>query len=745
MTTADGAGPVLATKLAVPPVPARLVDRPRLTRLLDAARDLPVTAVTAGAGEGKTTLLAAWARAQATAPAWVTLDAGDDDPGRFWAHVTAALATCAPAATDRARAALAVPSVDPLAVAVPELLNGLAGGRRVVLVLDDVHEVTDRQVTEGLEFLVDHLPPALHLVLGSRAEPPVGLPRLRARGQLAEVRAADLRFRGTEARALLSGLVHGVPHPATTDRLLARTEGWAAGLVLGGLALRARAGGRPGPPGPPGEQAAVEYLTAEVLAQLPGSDRDLLACAAALDRVSGPLCDAVLERTRSGAALAALERRGVPVTATGSGWHRVHPVFGAAVLGELDRPDRVCDLRRRAADWLLAGGLVEEAVRARIAAGDLPGAAAALVEHSAAFIESGRVGVLAELGARITPQSGVGVPFLLTLAWAAGASGRLDRVPGLLDRAEQRLREGAADPGFPGFASTAGAVAALRSVYGSSGDGHLAREQARRAVAAEDDARLPGWVVARVALGGALLAAGAPDDALPVLEQAWSAPALAVLPTFSRLEVAGLLAWCRVQAQDPAGADRLLRSTADDAAALESQLGDAAAAAVALLHASAALLAEQAGDLRTARRRSARAVELVAVSAHPAVAVLVLLAAAGTALACGEGRAALALLDRARESAGEAAVDAGGRITELTARAGGQVARHSRAVLLEPLTDREVSVLRALSGPLSRREIAGELHLSLNTVKGYTASLYRKLGVDSRAEAVARAAELGLA
>jgi LuxR family maltose regulon positive regulatory protein len=253
-------------------------------------------------------------------------------------------------------------------------------------------------------------------------------------------------------------------------------------------------------------------------------------------------------------------------------------------------------------------------------------------------------------------------------------------------------------------------------------------------------------VVARVALGGALLAGGDTAAALGVLEDAWSAPAVGVLPASSRLEVAGLLAWCLLETGDADRARQLVRTTSADVAELESALGDAAAGATALLYAAAARLDWLAGDHRSARSRSARAAELVAVQAHPAVAVLVLVDAAETALRCGEVGAALALVDQARESARDAppVSQVSERIAALTAEAGSRAARVSREVLLEPLTEREVSVLRRLRGPLSRREIAAELHLSVNTVKGYTAGLYRKLGVNSRADAVARAAELGL-
>lgn len=346
------------------------------------------------------------------------------------------------------------------------------------------------------------------------------------------------------------------------------------------------------------------------------------------------------------------------------------------------------------------------------------------------------------------------VPLLLSLAWAAGVTNRLDLATDLLDRADERLAA-EPDPGFPGFAGAAGAAAALRAVYGTAAvdSPEVALAAARQAVAVEQDPALPGWVAARVALGGSLLAAGLPEEALASLEQAWQSPALRVLPAFNRLEVAGLLAWCLVQGDDAdadAGRDararRLLRGTADEASALEAALGAAAAAAVALRYAAEGVLERRAERLPAARERATRAADLVAIGTHPAVAVVVLLSAAETALADDDAPAALRLLDRAREAGLDAPPSPlrEAQAAALEARAGHRAADRIRLRLPEPLTDREISVLRALRGSLSRREIGVELALSVNTVKGYTASIYRKLDVGSRREAVERGRGLGL-
>lgn len=742
-------------RAAVPPVPPSLVARPRLLRRMTEAA--PVTAVLAGAGWGKSTLVAAWAHRAPELVAWVSLDRRHDDPARFWTHVATALGTVAPEAAGTALRALAVPSLDPVDVAVPELLTGLAAAPApLALVLDDLHEVTDRRVLDGLEFFLDHLPGTLRVVLAARTAPSIGLARLRARGRLADVTAADLRFTPDEARDLLTAVVRGDPGTALPE-LLERTEGWAAGLVLGALALRDRAEGWAAPPGPPGQQHATDYLIAEVLAGQSAERQDLLVRTAPLARLSGPLCDAVLGRSGSGALLAGLARDGVFVTALdGDGtWYGVHPVFRAALAQASSSPADAAEVRRRAATWFWEHDLVEEAIRARLDAGDHPGAAEWLVHGATAFLSSGRIGVLSELGSRLDPSVvASSVPLLLSLAWAAGVTNRLDRASELLDRADEGLAAGP-DPGFPGFASARGAAAALRSVFGTGAvdQPEVALAAAREATALELDPSLPGWVAARVALGGSLLAEGRPEEALESFEQAWTSPASRVLPAFNRLEVAGLLAWCLVRSDDAdadpardARARRLLRTTEDEAAALEAELGAAAAAAVALRYAAAGVLERRAGHLPAAREHADRAAELVSVGTHPALAVVVLLSAADTALAADDAPAALRLLDRARDVALDAppSPTRDAQAAALEARAGRRAASRVRPRLPEPLTDREVSVLRALRGTLSQREIGAELALSVNTVKGYTKSLYRKLDVGSRREAVERGRDLGL-
>jgi ATP/maltotriose-dependent transcriptional regulator MalT len=234
---------LLATKLHVPgPLPG-FVPRPRLVEALSEGLAQRLILVCAPAGSGKTALLADWARRNDRLVAWLSLDTADNDPARFWRHVVAALDRVRPGIGERAGPLLGPPAPSSFEGLVATLINELAaqpGADEVLLVLDDYQLIDAQQVHMSLAFLLGHLPPGLHLVLASRSDPPLPLARLRAGGQLAELRAGDLRFTAAESAALLREAT-GAELPGTTvAALAARTEGWAAGLQLAGLSLRGR-------------------------------------------------------------------------------------------------------------------------------------------------------------------------------------------------------------------------------------------------------------------------------------------------------------------------------------------------------------------------------------------------------------------------------------------------------------------------------------------------------------------------
>ncbi|MGN6176505.1 MAG: hypothetical protein ACTHPS_26675, partial [Streptosporangiaceae bacterium] len=309
----SGQNVLLATKLHVPRPQPGFVPRRRLMEALDEGLTKGRVLVCAPVGSGKTALLADWARSGGRPVAWLGLDGGDSDPARFWRYAVAAL--------DRARPGLAgrvgPPPQRSFEGLVTALINELAadpGADELLLVLDDYHLVDSGPVHESVAFLLENLPPALRVVVSGRADPPLPLARLRARGQLAEVRAADLRFTPEEAAALLGGVVGseltareaagpGLPGPVVAA-LVARTEGWAAGLQLAGLSLRGHADAAGFVAAFSGSHRFVlDYLADEVLDGQPGEVRAFLLETSVLERLSGELCDAVTGRAGSQAVL----------------------------------------------------------------------------------------------------------------------------------------------------------------------------------------------------------------------------------------------------------------------------------------------------------------------------------------------------------------------------------------------------------------------------------------------------------
>jgi len=283
---------LLATKLHVPQPRPGFLPRPRLLQPLAEATARELVLVCTPAGFGKTALLGDWARRSQRPVAWLSLDPGDNDPARFWRHVTAALDGMRPGVAERVAGLLGPPTPPSFEGLVTALINELAGHpEQVLLVLDDYHLVDAQPVHKSLVFLVEHLPPGLRLLLASRADPPLPLARLRARGQLAELRTAELRFTAEEAAG------SNLPEAAVTA-LVARTEGWAAGLQLAALSLR----GQPDIPGfvatfSGSHRWVLDYLTEEVLDRQPDEVRTFLLETSVLERLSGPLCDAVTGRT----------------------------------------------------------------------------------------------------------------------------------------------------------------------------------------------------------------------------------------------------------------------------------------------------------------------------------------------------------------------------------------------------------------------------------------------------------------
>ena len=391
--------PLLATKLYRPPPQPNSVLRRRLLAQLDDGLRRNLTLIAAPAGSGKTTLLSQWLPEGARPVAWLTLDEGDREPARFLAYLVAALQGLVPQLGAGLMAALLAPQPPPPAAAVPELINALAAlAQPIVLVFDDYHLVNSPPVDAALSLLLAHQPPQMHLVIATREDPQLPLARLRARGALTELRAADLRFTPFEAAELFNqteGLSLLAEEVTALER---RTEGWAAGLHLAALSLRGHQDAASFVRSFSGSHRFVlDYLLEEVLRQLPAPIQQFLLRTAILDRLCGPLCDALLEALpgTGQTTLHAIERANlflVPLDDERR-WYRYHHLFGELLRqrlpqdGGLSEGD-IAGLHARASVWYEAQGLMLEALHHAAAAAD-PARVAALAERSWEQMNSG--------------------------------------------------------------------------------------------------------------------------------------------------------------------------------------------------------------------------------------------------------------------------------------------------------------------------------------------------------------------
>jgi LuxR family maltose regulon positive regulatory protein len=438
---------LLATKLHVPGPQPGFVARPRLAAALDDGLARRLILVCAPAGFGKTALLADWARSGDRPVAWLSLDAADDDPARFWRHVVAALDRTRPGIGERAAPLLGPPPPSTFEGLVTALINELAtqpGEDEIMLVLDDYHLVDAQPVHASLEFLLEHLPPGLRLVLASRSDPPLPLPRLRAGGQLAELRTSELRFTAEEAAALLREATGADLPDAAAVALATRTEGWAAGLQLAALSLR----GQADPAGfvatfSGSHRYVLDYLADEVLDRQPEEVRTFLLQTSVLERLSGELCEAVAGRTGSQVMLEQVERAGlflVPLDEV-RGWWRYHHLFADLLRARLQQqqPEQARALHRNAAAWHEEHGLADDAVRHALAAGDPVWAARLIERHfDALFFRRGEGATVQRWLAAIPAEIASSRPrLLLARSRMALAGGRVEAAGQLLDAAER--------------------------------------------------------------------------------------------------------------------------------------------------------------------------------------------------------------------------------------------------------------------------------------------------------------------
>ncbi len=478
--------PLLATKLHVPRPRTQLVPRAHLTERLQQGAERALTLVSAPAGFGKTTLLSQWLAESGTPVAWLSLEPEDNDPTRFLSYLIAALQTLDAQLGTTLLALLRTPQPPSPEVVLAVLTNDLVdrGGEDFALVLDDYHVITADPIHRGMTFLLEHLPPQLHLILATRADPPLPLTRLRAQGQLSEVRTADLRFGAAEVNTFLQTVMGLDLPPEAITTLQNRTEGWIVGLQLAALSLQSRTDVTAFLAAFTGSHRYVlDYLSDEVLARQPAPVQQFLLHTCLLERLSGPLCDTVTGQEGSQAMLEALDKANLFVVALDDerGWYRYHHLFAQVLRRHLQQRDLalVPQLHRRASAWYEQHALSAEAVQHALAIPDF-GLAARLIEPIAGVTLQGQLSTV--LGwmntfpdalVRTRPFLCVYYAYLLTL------TNRLEAAEARLQEAERGVQEMPAEQAR----TIRGYVLAIRSAIASfSGDNMHGVSLARQAL-----------------------------------------------------------------------------------------------------------------------------------------------------------------------------------------------------------------------------------------------------------------------
>ncbi|TFC51217.1 LuxR C-terminal-related transcriptional regulator [Cryobacterium shii] len=454
--------PVLATKLFIPRLRSRAVPRPRLVERLreglHSGRKL--TLISAPAGFGKTTLLSEWiADARRRDPqlrvAWLSLDEGDNDPSRFLTYLVGALQRADPALGSESLT-LSPASIEP---ALTGLINDVAQSpAEIILVLDDFQLIEEKTIRDALVFFLDHLPSNLHLAVASRSDPLLPVARLRAGGELTELRAADLRFTPDEAAAFLSQMAGLELSPEDVAALESRTEGWIAGLQLAALSMRDRSDVSGFIRGFTGSNRfVIDYLAEEVLQRQPEQVREFLLRTAILDRLSGSLCEAVTGQAGGSDVLESLERDNLFLVPLDDGrqWYRYHHLFADVLRARLlrDRPDLVPTLHRRASEWHERNDLPEEAVTHALAAADFA-RAARVIEGSVPAVRKSRQDATLLRWLTLLPEEVIDRRPVLGVyrAWSSLVSGDVEAIEPRLRVAERALAA-TTDDGAPGHDS----------------------------------------------------------------------------------------------------------------------------------------------------------------------------------------------------------------------------------------------------------------------------------------------------
>ena len=733
---------LVVSKLRRPSVRPGTVRRSVLIELLARGDPRPVVSVVAPAGYGKTTLLSQWAERNGQPFAWVSLDGQDNDPKVLLSYVAEALDAVEPI-DERVFDALASPGSSVPGSVVSALGSAFSTMTSpVVLVLDDVHLLYDHAGWAAVSVLADFLPPGSRLVLSGRDAPLLALAPLRTAGRMLEIGPGDLALTHEEASSLLLNARVSVGEGDVAE-LHRRTEGWPAGLYLAALGLKE---------GGPVASAAdsfggadrlvSEYIESEFLTRLSSRERVFLTRTAVLERMCGPLCEAVLDQPGAAATLADLARSNlllVPLDRHGE-WYRYHRLFRDMLLAELRRrePELIPVLRHRAAGWCLQSGLPEEAVEYSIAVGDVDMAAALMGELGVLAYRQGRVVAVQRWLRWLEDRGGTeGHPMVAVLAGilsaATGQAAEAERRADAIDHWQYGEASGPDDPVAEAWAALLRTVLCQHGVKQMRADA----DEAARLFAAESvweptAALLQG--VARVLSGDLDGGDAYLRDAASAREET-DAPGIVAVALCERSLVAMARSeWSKAQA------------FAGRACTVVRPAGGQEYYATPLVCAVHARTALHGGDVSAARRELVTAQRLRPLLSYalPYFAVQARIELARVHLALSDPEGAWTLMREVDELL-RRRPDLGNLTDEAATFRAWLSAEHGPGVPgASALTTAELRLLPMLASHLSFPQMGAELFLSRHTVKSEAVSIYRKLGVCSRAQAVVRSRELGL-
>ena len=585
---------LLSTKYGRPAIPKQTVDRPGLYALLAEPRTLVV--VSGPAGYGKTTLVAAWLATEERRAAWLTLDTSDNDPRAFLAYLVAAVRRTLPTLDEGLESAVDGQFPAGMPALIP-LLNVLdAAGAPLVIVLDDYQRIVAPAIHDLVSFLVTHAPEAVRVVVATRVDPALPLARLRARGNLTEIRASDLRFSASDTHRFLRDSMRVDISEETAERLTERTEGWIAGVQLAGLSLRdsddpdafVEAFGTT-------DRYIFDYLTDEALARQPAEIRSFLEATSILERLTGPLCDALTGRADGSATLERLAEANLFLLPLDDrrAWYRYHPLFSDLLSSALTEERRMA-LHRAAAAWHAGHGHASDAIAHHLAAGDAAKAAVLMEDAAEDMLARGEFGTIIGWCRDLPGEVLADHPHLAVLrAWAQFLSGDIDGAESSISAL------GAPEPGADPRSNARRAC--LLAWFANRRDRPDAEQLARSAVAGIPETDPVFRSLAFTTLGEALIGHDARD----------AAAAFAEAHRYARVSERSTLAIATVYSLANASLVLGRRSEAEELCRRSlAELGRSAAPSVGVLHLPLGVAHFEAGQLDLARQHIGLGLEL---------------------------------------------------------------------------------------------------------------------------------------